>query len=57
VMFATNFMRFGGVLTVLFIGYFLLRMFRLERARSAAWAAHPPGVGPTSTVRGGEGLA
>jgi len=57
VLFATNFMRFGGILTVLFIGYFLLRMFRLERARSAALAEHPPGMNPPGVVRGGEGLA
>ena len=35
VLFATNVMRVGGVLTVLLIGYFLWRMIRAERHRSA----------------------
>jgi protein SCO1/2 len=35
VLFATNFMRFGGALTVLCIGLFLWRMFKLERKRTA----------------------
>lgn len=35
VLFASNFMRAGGALTVLLIGWFLLRMIKLERARSA----------------------
>src|SRR5579862_7855040 len=37
VLFATNFMRVGGVLTVLMIGLFLWRMFRAERERTARW--------------------
>jgi len=36
VMFATNFMKLGGVLTVLLIGWFLYRMIRMERRRSKA---------------------
>ncbi len=35
VMFASNFMRIGGLLTILAIGYFLWRMIRFERRRSA----------------------
>ena len=35
VLFATNLMRAGGILTVLFIGFFLRRMFVAERKRSA----------------------
>lgn len=35
VLFATNFMRVGGVLTILIIGLFLWRMFRVERQRTA----------------------
>ena len=37
VLFAANFMRVGGVLTVLIIGLFLWRMFRAERERAARW--------------------
>jgi protein SCO1/2 len=37
VLFATNFMRAGGVLTVLTIAFFLGRMFREERRRTARW--------------------
>ena len=33
VLFATNFMKAGGALTVLILGWFLIHMFRLERAR------------------------
>lgn len=33
VLFATNFMKAGGVLTVLILGWFLVHMFRAERAR------------------------
>jgi len=33
VLFATNFMQAGGVLTVLVLGFFLFRMFRAERRR------------------------
>jgi protein SCO1 len=33
VLFATNFMRVGGALTVLLVGFFLYKMIRLERAR------------------------
>jgi protein SCO1 len=36
VLFAANFMRFGGALTVLLIAWFLLRMIRMEKRRSAA---------------------
>lgn len=32
-LFATNFMRAGGILTVLILGWFLRRMFRAERSR------------------------
>ena len=35
VLFASNFMKIGGALTVLLLGYFLWRMFKLERARAA----------------------
>jgi protein SCO1/2 len=31
VMFATNFMRAGGILTVILLGFFIFRMFRAER--------------------------
>ena len=33
VMFATNFMKAGGVLTILILGYFLFRMIRIEQHR------------------------
>jgi protein SCO1/2 len=36
VMFATNFMRAGGILTVLLISGFLIKMFRSEKGRTAA---------------------
>jgi protein SCO1 len=39
VLFASNFMRAGGALTVLLIGYFLWRMFKFERARAAKSSA------------------
>jgi len=39
VLFATNFMRAGGALTVLLIGFFLWRMFKFERARADKAAA------------------
>lgn len=35
VLFASNVMRLGGALTVLLIAYFLWRMFKFEKARSA----------------------
>jgi len=35
VMFASNFMKIGGVLTILAIGYFLWRMIQFERRRAA----------------------
>jgi protein SCO1/2 len=35
VLFASNLMRIGGLLTVLGIGYFLWRMFKFERKRTA----------------------
>jgi protein SCO1/2 len=38
VLFATNFMRAGGVLTILILGGFLLRMFRAERRRKERFA-------------------
>ena len=38
VLFAANFMRLGGALTVLIIGWFLFRMIRMEKKRSAALA-------------------
>ncbi|HVO96687.1 MAG TPA: SCO family protein [Bryobacteraceae bacterium] len=38
VLFATNLMRIGGVLTVLFIGFFLRRMYVAEHKKSAAGA-------------------
>jgi len=34
VWFALNFMRLGGVLTVALMAFFILRMFRAERARA-----------------------
>ncbi len=34
VLFAANFMKLGGALTVLIIGWFLFRMFRMEKKRS-----------------------
>jgi protein SCO1 len=37
VLFATNFMRAGGALTVLIIAFFLVRLFREERRRTARW--------------------
>ena len=39
VMFATNFMKFGGAVTVLLVGWFLYRMIRMEKRRSAELAA------------------
>jgi len=39
VLFATNFMRAGGALTVLLVAFFLYRMFRMEKQRSALSAA------------------
>ncbi len=38
VLFATNLMRIGGVLTVLFIGFFLRRMYVAEHKKSASGA-------------------
>jgi protein SCO1/2 len=38
VLFAANFMRAGGALTVILIGWFLFRMFRMEQRRAAALA-------------------
>jgi len=38
VLFATNFMRAGGVLTVLILGWFLFRMFRAEHRRKERFA-------------------
>ncbi len=40
VMFAANFMKLGGAITVLLVGWFLYRMIRLERRRSAQFAAN-----------------
>jgi protein SCO1/2 len=34
VMFATNIMKIGGALTILIVGWFLWRMFRMERERA-----------------------
>jgi protein SCO1/2 len=46
VLFAQNFMRAGGILTVLLIAFFLWRMFRNERKRATVAAAlHPPREG------------
>jgi protein SCO1/2 len=39
VLFAANFMRAGGALTVILIAWFLLRMIRMEKRRAAALAA------------------
>jgi protein SCO1/2 len=36
VLFAANFMRAGGALTVLLVGWFLFRMIRMEKRRTAA---------------------
>ncbi|MEQ1884098.1 MAG: SCO family protein [Bryobacteraceae bacterium] len=41
VLFAQNFMRAGGILTVTLIGLFLFSMFRKERARAAARLREP----------------
>jgi len=38
VLFATNFMKAGGALTILILGWFLLRMFRAERRRKERFA-------------------
>jgi protein SCO1/2 len=38
VLFATNFMKAGGVLTILILGWFLYRMFRAERLRKEHFA-------------------
>jgi protein SCO1/2 len=38
VLFATNFMKAGGVLTVLILGWFLFRMFRAEQRRKERFA-------------------
>ena len=37
-LFATNFMKAGGVLTVLILGGFLYRMIRAERRRKERFA-------------------
>jgi len=37
VMFASNFMRAGGVLTVILIVFFLVRLFREDRRKMARW--------------------
>lgn len=39
VMFASNFMKAGGALTVLIIGFFLWRMVKAEKRRAAEWRA------------------
>jgi len=39
VLFATNFMRAGGALTVLLVAFFLYRMLRMEKRRAAALRA------------------
>lgn len=39
VLFAANFMRAGGALTVILVAWFLFRMFRMEKRRAAALAA------------------
>lgn len=39
VMFASNFMKVGGALTILIIGLFLWRMIKAEKRRSAEWRA------------------
>ncbi len=39
VLFAANFMRAGGALTVLIVAFFLYRMFRMEKRRAAALRA------------------
>lgn len=41
VLFATNFMKAGGVLTMLLIGLFLFSMYRKERTRAAAAPKEP----------------
>ena len=38
VLFATNFMKAGGVLTILILGWFLYRMVRIERRRKERFA-------------------
>jgi protein SCO1/2 len=38
VLFATNFMKAGGVLTILILGWFLFRMFRAEHRRKERFA-------------------
>jgi hypothetical protein len=38
VLFATNFMKAGGVLTILILEGFLYRMFRAERRRKERFA-------------------
>lgn len=35
VLFATNFMKAGGAITILLVGFFLFRMFRMEKRRAA----------------------
>jgi len=38
VLFANNFMKAGGALTVLILGWFLFRMFRAEHRRKEHFA-------------------
>lgn len=39
VMFASNFMRVGGALTVFIIAFFIWRLFKADRRRTAEWKA------------------
>ncbi|HEY2843360.1 MAG TPA: SCO family protein [Bryobacteraceae bacterium] len=55
VLFATNFMRAGGALTVLLLAFFIRKMLRAERNRGAS--GPPPGSGDVPEIRRGEGLA
>ncbi len=44
VLFATNIMRIGGLITVLLIGFFLRRMFVAERKKASLNGPHAGGL-------------
>jgi protein SCO1 len=50
VLFATNFMKAGGALTVCLIAFFIWRMLRSEKLRTAPASAHRAGVHREGTV-------
>lgn len=50
VLFAGNFMRAGGALTVLLIGWFLWKMFRMEQRRALALKVANKGMAPKEGI-------